>query len=162
MDEIKDLALRMAREKGLINLTCADVSHAAGFPEGSFAARAGYTFTELVTELTPMLRDMPHRTQTVNRRANPAVRRDQIIKAGLCIAQRKPYNTIKYGDVAEQAGVTRTLISHYFLRESDLITEILKLAVEQNVLSVIKLGLLLGHPVIVAAPSELRARINTI
>ena len=162
MDEIAELALRMAREKGLINLTCADVSREAGFPEGSFSARAGYTFTELVTKLTPLLRDMPHHTQTVNRRANPAVRRDQIIKAGLYVAQQKPYNTMKYGEVAEQAGVARTLISHYFIRESDLITEVLKLAIEQEVLSVVKLGMLLGHPVILTAPLALQERANTI
>lgn len=162
MDVIMDLALRMAREKGLINLTCEDVANEAGFPGGSFTARAGYTFTELVTKITPMLRDMPHHTQTVNRRAHPAARRDQLIKAGLYVAQRKPYNAMRYADVAEQAGVARTLIAHYFLHESDLITEVLKLAIEQDVLPVIKLGLLFHHPVIMAAPLELRERANSI
>ena len=151
MEEIKELALRMAREKGLVNLTCADLSKAAGFPEGSFTARAGCTFTELKTLLIPLLQDAPHHAQTVSRRNPPAVRRDQIIKAALYVAQSKPYNTIKYLDVAEQVGCTRALISHYFHQESDLIAERLRLAVVQEIQPIIKLGLVLGHPIILAA-----------
>lgn len=162
MENIKALALRMAREDGLVNLTCADLSAEAGFPEGSFTARTGITFTELAEMLVPMMRDCPLHTQQVNRRVHPAVRRDQIVKAALHVAQRKPYNMIKYSDVAEQAGVVRTLISHYFQHESYLITEMLKLAIEQEVLEVIKLGMVLRHPVITAAPAELKARANAI
>lgn len=164
MDEITTLALRMARDKdlGLINLTCADVSAKAGFPEGSFVARAGYTFGELIDKLTPLLRDMPVCMQRDKGRAIPSARRDQIIKAALSVAQEKPYNTIKYTDVAACAGIARTLIPHYFIDESDLITEMLTLAIEQDILPVVKLGLLLQHPVIMAAPLELRTRANAI
>jgi AcrR family transcriptional regulator len=48
------------------------------------------------------------------RRLPPAERREQLIDAALTIAARKGYENLAFEKVANQAGVTRNLVYHYF------------------------------------------------
>ncbi len=48
------------------------------------------------------------------RRLPPAERREQLIDAALTIAARRGYENLAFEKVANQAGVTRNLVYHYF------------------------------------------------
>lgn len=48
------------------------------------------------------------------RRLPPAERRDQLIDSALAIAAREGYENLAFEKVANQAGVTRNLVYHYF------------------------------------------------
>ena len=51
---------------------------------------------------------------SVPRRLPPAQRREQLIDAALTIAARNGYENLAFEKVANQAGVTRNLVYHYF------------------------------------------------
>jgi AcrR family transcriptional regulator len=51
---------------------------------------------------------------TAPRRLPPAERREQLIDAALAIAARQGYDNLAFEKVANQAGVTRNLVYHYF------------------------------------------------
>jgi AcrR family transcriptional regulator len=51
---------------------------------------------------------------TAPRRLPPAKRREQLIDAALAIAARQGYDNLAFEKVANQAGVTRNLVYHYF------------------------------------------------
>ncbi len=51
---------------------------------------------------------------SVPRRLPPAERREQLIDAALTIAARNGYENLAFEKVANQAGVTRNLVYHYF------------------------------------------------
>jgi AcrR family transcriptional regulator len=51
---------------------------------------------------------------TVQRRLSPEVRRRQIVDAARELFADRPYGTVTTADVAEAAGVARSLVHHYF------------------------------------------------
>ena len=51
---------------------------------------------------------------TVQRRLSPEARRRQIVDAARELFAHRPYGTVTTADVAEAAGVARSLVHHYF------------------------------------------------
>ena len=51
---------------------------------------------------------------SVQRRLSPEARRRQIVEAARSLFAERPYGTVTTADVAEAAGVARSLVHHYF------------------------------------------------
>lgn len=59
-------------------------------------------------------------------RLAPDARRDHILAAAGSIFAARPYNEISLGDVARAAGVSRSLVSHYFGNKRGLVMEVMR------------------------------------
>ena len=57
---------------------------------------------------------MPAPPAPARRRLSPDIRRGQILDAARGLFAERPYGTVTTADVAEAAGVARTLVHHYF------------------------------------------------
>ncbi|MFG1795539.1 TetR/AcrR family transcriptional regulator [Nocardia sp. NPDC049149] len=62
------------------------------------------------------------------RRLSPAQRRDQLLDIGAALFAARPYEDVLMEDVADQAGVTRGLMYHYFPNKRDFYAAIFQRA----------------------------------
>jgi AcrR family transcriptional regulator len=53
------------------------------------------------------------------RRLRPQQRRDELLDVGAALFAQKPYDEVLMGDIADRAGVTRSLMYHYFPTKRD-------------------------------------------
>ena len=102
------IALGMVKESGLINLSRLELCEKSGIPDGSWSHVMGCKFSDFVNEL----KDNGHgaTSQTVNKnRANPTLRRDQILTVALEVAKEIGYNKMTRINIAERANVSVSL-----------------------------------------------------
>jgi AcrR family transcriptional regulator len=59
-------------------------------------------------------------------RLQPDARRDHILEAAAAVFARRPYAEVALGDVAAEAGVSRSLVSHYFGNKRGLVMEVMR------------------------------------
>jgi hypothetical protein len=91
-------------------------------------------------------------------RLKPEDRYNHILDAAIRVAERSGYRTLTRQDVAEEAGVSPGLVSHYYLYVELLRMEVLAKGVERGVLPIVAEGLVAGELVARRAPEELRQR----
>ena len=137
---ITNIALDMVHTNGLINLSRLELCERAGIADGSFPYHMGCTFTEFVSKLRPKVED-----QTIHKviklRVDPALRKDHILKAAIAVAITKGYNKVTRDDVAESAGVSMGLITHYFTNMNQLRRDIMRTAVKRGIAEIVAQGL---------------------
>ncbi|MCK5644889.1 MAG: TetR/AcrR family transcriptional regulator [Gammaproteobacteria bacterium] len=154
---VRKTALIMAKKDGLINLSRLDLCAAAGIPDGSFPHVMGCTFSEFLDELKTKVPDTTH--HVVNKsRADPALRREQILNAAVVLARTQGYAQITRDAVAEQAGVSMGLISRYFGTMKQLKRDVMRAAVRQEIPEIIAQGLANADRHARKAPPELKER----
>jgi AcrR family transcriptional regulator len=59
-------------------------------------------------------------------RLHPDARRDHILDAAASVFAVRPYGEVSLGDVASEAGVSRSLVSHYFGSKRGLVMEVMR------------------------------------
>lgn len=59
-------------------------------------------------------------------RLDPDLRREHILEAAGAVFADRPYADVSLGDVAEAAGVSRSLVSHYFANKRGLFVEVMR------------------------------------
>jgi AcrR family transcriptional regulator len=59
-------------------------------------------------------------------RLHPDARRDHILEVAGAVFARRPYPEVSVGEVAREAGVSRSLISHYFGNKRGLVMEVMR------------------------------------
>jgi AcrR family transcriptional regulator len=59
-------------------------------------------------------------------RLQPDARRDHILEAAGAVFATHPYPEVSLGDVAREAGVSRSLVSHYFGSKRGLVMEVMR------------------------------------
>lgn len=137
---ITNIALDMVHTNGLINLSRLELCERAGIADGSFPHHMGCTFTEFVSRLRPEVKD-----QTIHKviklRVDPALRKDHILNAAIVVAIDKGYNKVTRDDVAEAAGVSMGLITHYFTNMNQLRRDIMRTAVKRDIPEIVAQGL---------------------
>ena len=79
--------------------------------------------------------------------------REKIAKAGLALAAKQGYRLVRRDDVAEKAGVSIGLVTHYFGGMEGLREAIVNQAIESNNMAVLAEALVAQHP----AMSEISA-----
>jgi len=65
-------------------------------------------------------------TAPARTRLHPDARRDHILEAGGAVFAARPYAGVSLGDVAREAGVSRSLVSHYFGSKRGLFVEVMR------------------------------------
>ena len=60
------------------------------------------------------------------RRMDASERREQILSCAMRLFEKEPYADVSTGDIAEQAGIARPLIHHYFGTKRELYLEVVR------------------------------------
>lgn len=150
--EIKETALKMINESGLINLSRAGLCERVRIPVGSFAYYAGCTFTDFVKGL----KDDSNNHQVFKTRVNPILRRENILIAAVELARENGYNKITRDDIAERAGVSMGLVTHYFETMVQLRRAVMRHAIQFEIVEIIAQGLANKDDHARKAPEELK------
>ena len=137
---ITNIALDMVHTNGLINLSRLELCERAGIADGSFPYHMGCTFTEFISKLRPEVADQTIH-KVVKLRVDPALRKDHILNAAIVVATKKGYNKVTRDDVAEAAGVSMGLITHYFTNMNQLRRDIMRAAVKRDIPAIVAQGL---------------------
>ena len=159
-DQVKQTAIDMVEEAGLINLSRSALCARAGIPDGSFPHVMGCNFSEFVEELRGLRAD-PQHVVTKNR-ANPALRKNQILNVAVNMAKDVGYNKVTRDAVAEGAGVSMGLVTRYFGTMKNLRRDIMRFAIRNEVAEIIAQGLANGDDHARKAPAELKAQAATL
>jgi AcrR family transcriptional regulator len=69
---------------------------------------------------------VPTEVEPRRRRLEPDARREEIFSCAVTLFGTKPYAAVSTGDVADQAGVARGLVNHYFGTKRALYLEVVK------------------------------------
>ena len=143
----KDSALKagisLAREKGLINITRADISTAIGIRDGSWTHSVGVSFSSLVAEIKEAIGDEKY-SPVSKKRVSPVLRKENILLCAIKLAEVSGYTKVTATAVAEEAGVSHPMVSHYFGTMVQLRTDIMRRAVKSGNLKIIAQGLANG------------------
>lgn len=154
-DEIKQTAIRMVSDDGLINLSRFGLCAKAGIPDGSFPHVMGCSFSEFIEELRVEGVASPLR-RVKKSRTNPALRKEHILETAVAVAKEFGYTKITLDRVAEAAGVSKSLISRYFSKIDQLKTAVMRQAVRHEIPEIIAQGLAANDDRAKNAPSELK------
>ena len=156
-EEVKQVAVKMVRDHGLINLSRSELCERAGIPDGSFPHVMGLTFAEFVAELSA--EGITTATTTVSkRRANPALRKESILDAAVALAKELTYKKVTRDLVAARAGISPGLVSRYFGTMKQLHRDIIRRAIKDEVLEVVAQGLANGDIHALKASPELKTK----
>ncbi len=138
--EVKNIAIQMVKEIGLINLSRGDLCTRADIPDGSFRHIMGTSFAAFVAELSA--EGVVSATVPVSKsRTSPALRTDSILNAAVELAREVGYRHITRDAIAGRAGVSMGLVSRYFGTMAQLKKEVMRRAVKQQILEIIAQGL---------------------
>ena len=142
-ESVKQTAIEMTEEVGLINLSRRDLCERAGIPDGSFPHVMGCTFSEFVVELQDEgVGAGSGEVVEVNKtRVSPKLRREQILAAAVELAKTDGYHKMTRDDIAKRAGVSTGLVTKYFSTMPALRRDVMRAAVRNNVAEVVAQGL---------------------
>lgn len=156
-ENIKQIAIQMVQEGGLINLSRSELCERAGIPDGSFPHVMGGTFAEFVEELNAEgINASP--TTVSKRRANPALRKESILDAAMTVAKERGYRKVTRDLVATGANISPGLVSRYFGTMAQLQRDIIRRAIKDEVLEVVAQGLANGDKHALKASKELKTK----
>jgi AcrR family transcriptional regulator len=82
--------------------------------------------------------------------------KQKILDAAIKIACKKTYQLVTRTEIANEAEVANSLVTYHLGDQSEIIEAILKEAIKREILPIILRGLIDGHPIIMAAPADLR------
>lgn len=142
-EHIKQVAIEMIEASGLINLSRFDLCQCAGIPDGSFPHIMGCTFAEFIEELKPTVETVTVH-QVVKARANPELRREQILDTAIDMARGIGYHKLTRDSLAGRVGVSMGLINRYFGTMLKLRRDIMRAAVKREIPEIIAQGLVNG------------------
>ena len=140
---VKETAISMVREAGLINLSCQSLCQRAGIPDGSWSSIMDCTFTEFVTRLRRMKIDTVIHP-VVKTRTDPVLKKQYILQMAVATAVKVGYNKMTRELLAERAGVSEGLITKYFNTMCQLKRDVMRYAVRNSVVEVVAQGLAHG------------------
>lgn len=158
--KLENTAVRIAREKGVINLTKDEVCKAVGVEPYAFKGIMGETFTEMISRfersgigvgMFPVQRE----------RVQHDLRAEQIMDHALRLAEEMGYYAqVTYSEVAESAGVSRSLMYHYFGPMEGFPEKILEAAIRRVNVPVIRQGINYGHRFCRDLPRDITRKLN--
>lgn len=79
------------------------------------------------------------------KRLDPKIRRKQILDVALALAERRGFGALTREAIAKAAGVTASLVSHYFISMASMRKAVMKEAVSRESLNIIAHGLTTNH-----------------
>jgi len=154
-EQIKDLAVRMAKENGLVNLSRSGLCAAAEIPDGSFTHIVGCSFTDFILEVRKEVPNELAFKKVVKTRTNPQLRKDSILAAAVQASEECGYMKVTSQQIADLAGVSPSLVWKYFGTMNGLRRAIMRRAVTEQNIKVIAQGLDAGDNQARRAPEEI-------
>lgn len=149
---IQAVAVRLAAQVGVVNLTRTMVCNEAGIPAGSFTHIMGVGFIEFLDQL----RNDGHNLGSGGTRTTPDVRRDVIMRAAVATAEMIGYDKMTRDEIAEMAGCSPSLVSRYLGTMVQLRRDVMRYAVAREHLRIIAQGLIAKDKHALKAGVELR------
>lgn len=140
-DVIRSRAIELAKEHGLINLTRETLCAEVGIPVGSFPNIMGCTFTRFVNSIVGDVGDEGFGHPAKTNRANPDLRRTQILNVAIEVSKDVGYQNITRAQIAKLAGTSEGLVSRYFSTMTQLKRDIMRTAVKKGIHEIIAQGL---------------------
>lgn len=147
-------ARAMVKKSGLINLSQVELCSAANIPVGSFSYIMGCSFSDLIDELNDC--DTPKHRPVTKTRANPKLRKEQILSTALDLARKNGCHKITRDSIARKAGVSEGLVSKYFGTMNNLRRTVMRAAISQRIPEIVGKGLANNDPYARKAPKDLR------
>ncbi len=89
------------------------------------------------------------------KRLNPNIRKDQILLSAVNLALTEGYDRIQRDGVADAAGVSAGLVTHYFDNIETLHKAVLEKAIELRLHVILLQGLCIKDPIALKAPKDL-------
>jgi DNA-binding transcriptional regulator YbjK len=160
-EHVKETAIAMVREAGLINLSRRELCDRAGIPDGSFPHVMGCNFAEFVGELREDGVEQSA-APVSKRRANPALRKDYILAVAVDMAKAVGYHKLTRDAVAEKAGVSMGLVTRYFGTMKRLRRDVMRRAIKEGIPEIVAQGLANSDEHAKKAPAELKATAATL
>lgn len=153
----KAAAVKLAMAHGLINLTRDMIAQECGFPVNSFEHNVGATFATLVDVLKSEghIGPVGHVSKG---RTDRDLREQSIIEAAVRVAAKRGYQSMQRPDIAEEAGVSQALVSHYFGTLDNLRALVMDYAVRKEVVEVVAQGLGCSNDIARRASPELKKK----
>jgi len=156
-EHVKETAVAMVREAGLINLSRRELCDRAGIPDGSFPHVMGCNFADFVEELREDGVEQSFAAVS-KRRANPALRKDYILAVAVDMAKGVGYHKLTRDAVAEKAGVSMGLVTRYFGTMLQLKNKVVSYAIKNEVTEIVAQCLANNHPKAKLVPDALREK----
>ena len=155
-EHIKQLAISMARESGLINLSRRELSRRAGIPDGSFRHFTGGNLEDLKDEIRADVGDVVPRV-VVRQRMNPRLRKAHILGAATELAEIRGYSQLTCVGVAKYAKLSASAVKMYFDGPRGLQAAVMEHCVVAGVVPIVAQGLAVGDPIATGASPALKA-----
>jgi len=152
---VRHVTETMIQEVGLINITRIDLCERAGIPDGSFLHIMGCSFSDFISTFNKSVNNHHARVKS---RVLPEQRRQQILLVAVDLAIKHGYIKLTRQQIAQQAGVTDSLVTKYFSTMPKLRRDILRYAVRNEILPVIAQGLANNDPHVKKASEALKIR----
>lgn len=156
----KDLALKagikLAAEKGLINVSRSDICRETGIMDGSWASTVGISFTELMVEIKKAIGEEKRFLVTKKRIDNKELRKENILHCAMKLAEEFGYTKISCTMIAEEAGISHVTVIHNFGTMQQLRNDIMRKAVKTRNLKIIAQGLCAGDKQAKKADQQLK------
>lgn len=156
-EQITQAILDVAKRKGLINVTRKDVAEKLKITEAAVTGALPCSFLNFVSQIEDKVIDQMATPSTV-KRANPSLRRVQILSAAIDIATEVGLPNVTRGAVARQASVADSLVSYYFPSMRKLRESVMRAAVSRKLLPIIAEGLMRKDPIALSASANLRKK----
>jgi len=137
MKNVKQIAIGMVRKNGLINLSCSELCNAAGIAQGSWVHVMGCTFCEFIDELKKDNIESKLNHKVIKTRTNPALRREHILIAALKLAEKTGVHNLQRQYIANEAGISSSLVSYHFGTMIQLKRTVLRAAIKREIIPII-------------------------
>jgi len=157
-ETIRLTAIEMANSVGIINLTRIDLCSRLNISDGSFSVIAGRTFTELIELIRPDCNTKGMPKPDVKRRTSAANRTEHILSVAMDVAERDGFAKLSRNTVAEECGISDSLIAYHFGTMPQFRRDIMRYAIKTERLGIIAEGLATRDVHALKAPEELKAR----
>ena len=145
-NNIIEIARKLVRDEGLVNLSRAEVCRRSGLPEGSFDAVMGCNFQAFRLSIQKTEGDGLANAPINVKRAKKDMRREAILRTAVELSRTNGYTSITRSEIATEAGVSPALITLYAKTMTQLRRDIMRRAIRDGVLEVIAQGLAARDP----------------
>lgn len=141
-EAIRRAAHHLVNESGLINLTAKKVCERAQVPEGSFFTIMGVQFTDFLNDLKATMPNVEHKLK--KGRTTKDVRKKSLTETALQVAIRDGFANISLLAIANEAEVSRGLVTHYLGTLTDIKRTVMRAAIAQRNAEIVMQGLAVG------------------
>lgn len=91
-------------------------------------------------------------------RLDPQFRKRQIFETALRLAEQEGYHKISRPAIAKAANVSTNLVTYYFKSVTKLQNELMRMAIERQIISIVADGIYLRHDSALNAPTPLKQK----